>query len=173
MEMSHSKWQKHFYCSHNTRLVQKPCLRVFTGQQVPSCKPVILYKFLCLKRHSWQFWQCYTWSITKKKFQVVSQAMTLCTGWLKSHATHIEIFIDGCNSVHFDWINKHTILLWPYKSPHRSHITCSCQSISCLSTVKVQGCLFHKCSEFSLSNATTKVTEKSFFSEWIILWKCV
>jgi hypothetical protein len=43
-----------------------------------------------------------------------------------------------------------------YKSPRRSHHvgTCSCQSISCLSTVEVQGCLFLKCNECSLSNTT-------------------
>jgi hypothetical protein len=38
------------------------------------------------------------------------------TGWSKSHATHIKIFIDGCNSVQLDWINKHTLSLWLYKS---------------------------------------------------------
>jgi hypothetical protein len=27
----------------------------------------------------------------------------------KRHATHIQIFIDGCNSTHFDWINEHNI----------------------------------------------------------------
>jgi hypothetical protein len=61
----------------------------------------------------------------------------------KSHATHIKIFIDGCNSVQFDWINKHTISLWLYKSPRRSRhvVTCSCQSVSWLQTVEVQGCL--------------------------------
>jgi hypothetical protein len=29
----------------------------------------------------------------------------------KSHATHIKIFIDGCNSIQFDCINKHIISL--------------------------------------------------------------
>jgi hypothetical protein len=40
--------------------------------------------------------------------------LNICTstGWSKSHATHIKIFIDGCNSIQFDWINKHTISLW-------------------------------------------------------------
>jgi hypothetical protein len=66
------------------------------------------------------------------------------TGWLKSHTTHTKIFIDGCNSIQFNWINKHTILLWLYKSPCRScHvITRSRQSVSCLSTVWVHGSLF-------------------------------
>jgi hypothetical protein len=82
--------------------------------------------------------------------------VTNYTGWLKSHATHIKIFIDSCNSIQFDWINKHTILPWLYKSPCRSRhvVTCSRQSISCLQTVKVQGCLFHKCNECSLLNTT-------------------
>jgi hypothetical protein len=31
------------------------------------------------------------------------------TEWSKSHATHIKIFIDGCNLIQFDWINKHNI----------------------------------------------------------------
>jgi hypothetical protein len=31
------------------------------------------------------------------------------TGWSKSHVNHIKIFIDGCNSIQLDWINKHTI----------------------------------------------------------------
>jgi hypothetical protein len=48
------------------------------------------------------------------------------------------------NSIQFDWINKHTISLWLYKSPRRSRhvVTCSRQSVSCLQTVEVQGCLF-------------------------------
>jgi hypothetical protein len=75
-------------------------------------------------------------------------------GWSKSHATHIKICIDGCNSIQFDGISKHTISLWLYKSPRRSRhvITCSRQSVNCLQTVEVQGCLFHKCNECSLSN---------------------
>jgi hypothetical protein len=79
-----------------------------------------------------------------------------CTGWSKSHATHIKIFIDGCNSVQFDWINKHTISLWLFKSPCRSRhvVTCLRQTVSCLSTVEVQGCIFHKCNKYSLSNTT-------------------
>jgi hypothetical protein len=43
-----------------------------------------------------------------------------CTQWLKSHATRIKILTDGCNSVQFDWINKHTVSLWLYNSPRRS-----------------------------------------------------
>jgi hypothetical protein len=31
------------------------------------------------------------------------------TEWSKSHATHIKMFIGGCNSIQFDWINKHNI----------------------------------------------------------------
>jgi hypothetical protein len=66
-------------------------------------------------------------------------------GWSKSNATHIKVFFEGCNSIQFDWINKHTISLWLYKSPRRSrHVeTCSRQSVSCLQTVEVQGCVFH------------------------------
>jgi hypothetical protein len=81
--------------------------------------------------------------------------VTLCTGWSKSHTTRIKIFINGCNSIQFDWINKHTISLWLYKSPRRSHhvVTCSHQSVGYLKTFKVQGCHFHKC-EYSLSNTT-------------------
>jgi hypothetical protein len=62
------------------------------------------------------------------------------TGWSKSHAPHIKTFVDGCNSVQFDWINIRTISLWLYKSPRRSHhvVTCSLQSVSCLRTVEVQ-----------------------------------
>jgi hypothetical protein len=33
------------------------------------------------------------------------------TGWSKSHATHIKIFIDGCNSMPFNRTNKQTISL--------------------------------------------------------------
>jgi hypothetical protein len=74
----------------------------------------------------------------------------------KIHAIHIKIFIDCSNSVPLDWINKHTISLWLYKSPRRSRhvVTCSRQSVSCLQTVEVQGCLFQKWKEFSLSNTT-------------------
>jgi hypothetical protein len=52
------------------------------------------------------------------------------TGWSKSHATDIKIFIGGCISIQFDWINKNTISLWLYKSPRRSRhvVTCSRQS---------------------------------------------
>jgi hypothetical protein len=78
------------------------------------------------------------------------------TGWLKSHATHTKVLIYGWNSIQFDWINKHTISLWLYKSSRRSRhvVTCVRQSVSCLSTVEVQWCLFHKCNECSLSNIT-------------------
>jgi hypothetical protein len=30
-------------------------------------------------------------------------------GWSKSHAIHFKIFIDGCNSIKFDWVNKHYV----------------------------------------------------------------
>jgi hypothetical protein len=52
--------------------------------------------------------------------------------------------IDVCNSIHFDWINKHTISIRPYNSLRRSRhvITCWRQSVSCFQTVEVQGRLF-------------------------------
>jgi hypothetical protein len=90
------------------------------------------------------------------------------TGWSKSHGTHVKIFIGGCNSTQFDWINKHTLSLWLYKSLHRSRhvVTCSLRSVSRLSKVEVQGCLFNKCNECSLSNTTwhlvlTKLARRS------------
>jgi hypothetical protein len=69
------------------------------------------------------------------------------TGCSKSHAICIKIFIDGYNSVQSDWINKHIISLWLFKSPRRSRhvVTCLRQSISWLKTVEMQGFLFHKC----------------------------
>jgi hypothetical protein len=68
----------------------------------------------------------------------------------KSHATRNKIFIDDCCSVHFDRINKHSILLSVYKSPRRPRhvLTCS-QSVSFLKTVEEQECIFHKCGERS------------------------
>jgi hypothetical protein len=86
----------------------------------------------------------------------VPSSLVISTGWSKCHAAHIKIYIDGCNSIQFDWINTHTISLWQNKSPRRSRhvVTCSRQSVSCLSTVEVQGCLFHKCNGCSLSNTT-------------------
>jgi hypothetical protein len=44
--------------------------------------------------------------------------------------------------------------MWLYKSPRRSRhvVTCSRQSVSCLQTVEVQGCLFNKCNECSVLN---------------------
>jgi hypothetical protein len=55
-----------------------------------------------------------------------------------------SIFFYGCNSIQFDWINKHTISLWLYKSLRRSRdvVTCSCQSVSCLQTVCVKDVFF-------------------------------
>jgi hypothetical protein len=49
-----------------------------------------------------------------------------------------------------------TISLWLFKSPRRSRhvLTCSHQSVNCLSTVEVKGYLFHKRNECSLSNTT-------------------
>jgi hypothetical protein len=57
------------------------------------------------------------------------------TGWSKINEILIKIFIDGSKSIQFDWVNKHTILLWLYKSPRRSRhvVTCLRQSVSCLS----------------------------------------
>jgi hypothetical protein len=48
-------------------------------------------------------------SPNRKKFRVIEKSRN-----------HIKIFVDGCNSIQFDWINKHTILPRLYKSPHRS-----------------------------------------------------
>jgi hypothetical protein len=50
----------------------------------------------------------------------------------------------------------HTTLLWLYKIPCKSRhiVTWLCQSVSCLQTAEVQGCLFHKCNKWSLSNIT-------------------
>jgi hypothetical protein len=86
---------------------------------------------------------------------------------LKSHAIRIKIFIDGCSSIKFDWINKHTISPWLYKRPLRSlHVvTCSRQSVSCLETAEVQGCLFHKCNECSMLN-TPGISFLLKFPEW-------
>jgi hypothetical protein len=55
----------------------------------------------------------------------------LYTSWSKSHATRIKIFINGCNSVQFDCINRLTISLWLYNSPRRSRhvVTWSHQSV--------------------------------------------
>jgi hypothetical protein len=77
-------------------------------------------------------------------FEWSKTVLDLVNGWSKSHATHTTIFIYGCSSVQFDWINKHTISLWLYNSSRRSRhvVTCSRQSVSCLQTVDVQGCLF-------------------------------
>jgi hypothetical protein len=57
------------------------------------------------------------------------------TEWSNSHATHIKIFIGGCNSVQFDCVNEDTISLWLYRSRHV--VTCSRQSVSCLQKVEV------------------------------------
>jgi hypothetical protein len=45
---------------------------------------------------------------------------SVSSGWSKSHTAHIKIFTDDCNSIYFNWINKHIISLWLYKSPRRS-----------------------------------------------------
>jgi hypothetical protein len=93
----------------------------------------------------------------------------ISTGRSKSHVTHIKTLIYGCNSVQFDWINNHTTSLWLYKSPRRSRhvVTCSRQSVSCLSTVEVQGCLFHKCDEWfaHFIRGGTDILDKVFFSD--------
>jgi hypothetical protein len=74
-------------------------------------------------------------------------------GRSKSHATHFKIFTGSCNSIRFDWINKHTSL-WLYESLFRSRhvVTCLHQSLTCLQTVEAHGCLFHTCNGCSMSN---------------------
>jgi hypothetical protein len=47
----------------------------------------------------------------------------------RSQATHIKIFVDGCNSIQHDWINKHTISLWLYKSPRKWRHVVTCPSV--------------------------------------------
>jgi hypothetical protein len=79
------------------------------------------------------------------------------TGWLRNHAAHIKIFIDGSNSIQFDWINKHTVSLWLHKSPRRSRhvVTCSRQSVSCLSNSQCNDVFFTSATNgCSLSNTT-------------------
>jgi hypothetical protein len=95
----------------------------------------------------------YCWKSQENSLLFADIIMYWYTGWLKSHATHIKIFIDGCSSVQFDWINKPAILLWLYKSPHRSRHVVTC-SLCHLQTVEVQGCLFffYKYNECSLLN---------------------
>jgi hypothetical protein len=119
------------------------------------------FKFRCTEKLSKQvgnrvFNFHFNYSCSAPKIINLMCLTCVYTEWSKSHATHIKISIDGCNSIQFDWINKHTILLWLYKIPHGSHhvVTCSRQSVSCLSTVRVQGRLFHKCKECLLSNTT-------------------
>jgi hypothetical protein len=56
--------------------------------------------------------------------------------------TQHKIFIGGCNSVQFEWINKHTISLWLYKSSSKLRHVVTCFGFSsCLSTTEVQECL--------------------------------
>jgi hypothetical protein len=107
-------------------------------------------------------WKSYLNSIQSKRHLCirVCSCVFIYTykGWSKSHTTYIKIFTDGCKSIQFDWINKHTILLWLYKSPHRSRhvVTCSRQSVSLL-TVQVQSMFIVKhylasCSYFIFQN---------------------
>jgi hypothetical protein len=88
------------------------------------------------------------WIISCCVFKLIKSA-----GWSKSHMTHINIYLWlQLNTIRLD--KRHTVSLWLHKSPRMSrHVaTCSRQSASCLSTVEVQGCLFHKCNECSLLN---------------------
>lgn len=75
---------------------------------------------------------------------------------IKMSHPHTQIFTDGCNSIQFTWINKHTILLWLYKSPCRSHhaVICSCQSRQSCPFSQSARLSFSKCNEYSLSNTT-------------------
>jgi hypothetical protein len=77
---------------------------------------------------------------------------------IEKSLNHTKIFIDGFKWIQFSiqLINKHKISLQIYNSPRRSRdgVTRSRQSVSCLSTVEVQGCLFREFKECSLSNTT-------------------
>jgi hypothetical protein len=44
--------------------------------------------------------------------------------------TTLKYLLMVCNSIQFDWINKPTISLWPYKSPRRSRHVVTCGSPS-------------------------------------------
>jgi hypothetical protein len=81
-------------------------------------------------------------------------AMQRYTGRSKSYATPIKIFTDGCNSLQFDWINKHKTSQWQCESPNRLHhaVKCSHQCVSCLSKGEVQGRISDKSNECLLSN---------------------
>jgi hypothetical protein len=80
------------------------------------------------------------WRLNPSQFYLLNFHIFSVYTELSSHTTHIKIFIDGCNSIQFYWINKHTISLWLYESPCRSRhvVSCSHQSISCFQTVEVQ-----------------------------------
>jgi hypothetical protein len=68
---------------------------------------------------------------------------TSFTGWLKSCATNIKIFFYVCSSVQFDFINKHAVSLWLYKSITSRHVvTWSLLVVTSLSKVEVQDFFF-------------------------------
>jgi Fe2+ or Zn2+ uptake regulation protein len=46
---------------------------------------------------------------TQKSSDIIHKKLADCTGWSQTHAVLIKISVDGCNSVQFDWIDKHTI----------------------------------------------------------------
>jgi hypothetical protein len=58
------------------------------------------------------------WSLIKHQAQLY---LLHYTGLLKNHATHIKIFIDGCNSEQFDWI-KNTQYHCDYTRAHAGHV---------------------------------------------------
>jgi hypothetical protein len=60
----------------------------------------------------WLHWRGYIWFFTAQVCLVLASGA--CTELSQSHAIHIKIFIGGCSSVQFDWINKHTVSLWLY-----------------------------------------------------------
>jgi hypothetical protein len=77
-----------------------------------------------------------------------------CIGWSITQPILKYVFMVAIQYNSIGLIN--TTSLWLCKSPRRSpHVViCSSQSVSYQSNVEVQGCLFHKCNECSLSNTT-------------------
>jgi hypothetical protein len=89
------------------------------------------------RKSIWRFYYCRLIEKQRYKYSWSASHYTASTGWSKSHAAHIKIFIDGCNSIQLDWINKHTVSLWQYKSPRRPRYFSKCKDVFFTSAMSV------------------------------------
>jgi hypothetical protein len=102
--------------------------------------PILTFKYLSSRQEDERFWRL------SQCVKICANFVQLLTGmYIHSNRKVMQPILKYLlkDAIQFNCINKNAILLWLYKRPcgSRHIVPCLHQSVSCLSTVKVQGFL--------------------------------